>query len=80
MDMWIKGNPSAPLLRNIIPQSENGHVLFMSRNQKLVTKLASPNIVSIPNVDQSTTKKILEELLIQKDLLRDNCMMNTLLE
>ncbi|QSS58082.1 hypothetical protein I7I51_07504 [Histoplasma capsulatum] len=80
MDMWIKGNPPAPPLKNIIPRSENGHVLFTSRNRKLTTKLASPNIVSVPDVDQTTAKKILEELLIQKCLLRDDCMTNTLLE
>ncbi|KAL4935266.1 hypothetical protein BDV06DRAFT_217551 [Aspergillus oleicola] len=80
MDMWIKGNPTAPPLKNIIPRSKNGHVLFTSRNRKLAVNLASPNVLSIPDVDQRTAKEILRNLLIRKDLLRDDYMMNALLE
>ncbi|OJJ98904.1 hypothetical protein ASPACDRAFT_53097 [Aspergillus aculeatus ATCC 16872] len=80
MNMWIKGSPSAPPLKDIIPQSENGHVLFTSRNRRLALKLAAANIVYIPDVDQKTGKKIFEKLLVQKDLLRDDHMANALLE
>jgi hypothetical protein len=31
-EMWIKGSPIAPPLKDIVPWSENGHVLFTSRN------------------------------------------------
>ncbi|KAI2827285.1 hypothetical protein CBS133816_6557 [Aspergillus niger] len=80
MDMWFRGNPPAPPLKNIIPRSENGHVLFTSRNRQLALKLAAANIVSIPDVDQKTGKEILKKLLVQKDLLRDDQMANALLE
>ncbi|RAH46266.1 Pfs, NB-ARC and TPR domain protein [Aspergillus brunneoviolaceus CBS 621.78] len=79
MNMWIKNSPSAPPLKDIIPQSENGHVLFTSRNRQLALKLAA-NIVSIPDVDQKTGKKIFKEFLVQKDLLQDDLMANILLE
>ncbi|KAL4972509.1 hypothetical protein BDW66DRAFT_162838 [Aspergillus desertorum] len=72
MDMWIKGSSTTPPLKNIIPQSENGHVLFTSRNQKLAMKLASPNILFVPDVDQRTAKEIFRKLLIRKDLLHDD--------
>ncbi|RAK80124.1 Pfs, NB-ARC and TPR domain protein [Aspergillus fijiensis CBS 313.89] len=80
MNMWIKNSPSAPPLKDIIPQSENGHVLFTSRNRQLALKLAAANIVSIPDVDQKTGKKIFKELLVQKDLLQNDLMANILLE
>ncbi|KAL4862750.1 hypothetical protein BDV12DRAFT_190178 [Aspergillus spectabilis] len=80
MDMWIEGNPLAAPLKSIIPQSRNGHVLFTSRNRKLALKLASPNVVSVPDVDQKTAREILSKLLMQNDLLRDDHVTNTLLE
>ncbi|KAL4765454.1 uncharacterized protein BDW70DRAFT_168748 [Aspergillus foveolatus] len=66
MDMWTKGNPTAPPLKNIIPWGENGHILFTSRNHKLAVELASPNMFW--------------KLLIQKDLLQDNLITSALLE
>ncbi|KAL4959124.1 putative kinesin light chain, partial [Aspergillus stella-maris] len=80
MEMWINGSPTAPPLKNIIPQSGNGHTLFTSRNRQLALKLASLNVVSVPDVDQRTAKEILQNLLIRKDLLQDNHVTNTLLE
>jgi Cdc6-like AAA superfamily ATPase len=58
INMWLKGKPAVLPLKNIIPWSENGHVLFTSRNQQLALKLAGSNMVSIPNMDQKTSKEI----------------------
>ncbi|PCG88442.1 hypothetical protein PENOC_110990 [Penicillium occitanis (nom. inval.)] len=80
MNMWIKGNPQAPPLKNIIPWSENGHVLFTSRNRQLALKLASSNVLSVPNVDQRTAKEILRKLLIRNDLFQDDHVTSALLE
>ncbi|KAE8396152.1 hypothetical protein BDV23DRAFT_193008 [Aspergillus alliaceus] len=80
MEMWTKGSATAPPLKDILPQSEHGHILFTSRNRKLAAKLASPNVLSIPDLDQITAKEILKKLLIQKQLLQDDCATNALLE
>ncbi|KAL3468657.1 hypothetical protein BJX99DRAFT_266010 [Aspergillus californicus] len=80
MDMWIRGKPATPPLKNIIPWSENGHVLFTSRNRQLALKLAASNVVSVPDVDQKTGREIFKKLLMRKDLLQDDYMTNTLLE
>ncbi|KAL2822941.1 hypothetical protein BJX63DRAFT_417348 [Aspergillus granulosus] len=79
MDMWINGSPTAQPLKNIIPRSENGHVLFTSRNRKLALQLAS-SVLPIPDVDQQTAKEIFRNLLIRKDLLQDNHITYALLE
>jgi tetratricopeptide (TPR) repeat protein len=80
IDMWVKGSPAAPPLKGIIPQSENGHVLFTSRNQQLALNLASPDVLSIPDVDQRTAREIFRKLLIQEDLLQDNYITSILLK
>ncbi|KAI9035586.1 uncharacterized protein KD926_003246, partial [Aspergillus affinis] len=80
MDMWVTDKPPAPPLKNIIPRSENGHVLFTSRNRQLALKLAATNVISVPDVDQKTGKEIFRKLLIQKDLLRDDHVADALLE
>jgi Flp pilus assembly protein TadD, contains TPR repeats len=80
MEMWFKGSATAPPLKNILPRSENGHVLFTSRNRKLAVRVASPNVLSIPDVDHRTAMKILENSLIQEGLLHDNYATNALIE
>ncbi|KAL3482632.1 nucleoside phosphorylase domain-containing protein [Aspergillus germanicus] len=64
MDMWIKGSPTTPPLKKIIPRSENGHVLFTSRNWQLALKLVGSNVVSVPDVDPKTGKEIFWKLLM----------------
>ncbi|KAL4744260.1 hypothetical protein BDW72DRAFT_199784 [Aspergillus terricola var. indicus] len=80
IDMWLKGKPAAPPLKNIIPRSENGHILFTSRNQQLALKLAAANVVSVPDVDPKTGKEIFKKLLMRMDLLQDDHVTTTLLE
>ncbi|KAJ5527190.1 Tetratricopeptide-like helical [Penicillium frequentans] len=80
MEMWTKGSVTAPPLKNVLPRSENGHILFTSRNRKLAVRLSSPDVLSIPDVDETTATKILENSLIQKDLLHDKFTTTALLE
>ena len=69
MDMWIKGNNTIPALKNFLPQSEPGQVIFTTRNRKLAVKLTSPYVTPIPEPDEETGVEILRKSLIQKDLL-----------
>jgi tetratricopeptide (TPR) repeat protein len=80
MDIWVRGKPAAPPLKTIIPRSENGHVLFTSRNRQLALKLVGPNVVSVPDVDGKTGTEIFRKLLMRKDVLRDDHVANALLE
>ncbi|KAJ5494608.1 Tetratricopeptide-like helical [Penicillium fimorum] len=82
MEMWIKpeGSTNALPLKNILPRSENGHILFTSRNRKLAVKLAASNVLSVPDVDQSTAMDILEKSLIHINLPYDKNTASTLLE
>ncbi|OJK04913.1 hypothetical protein ASPACDRAFT_49260 [Aspergillus aculeatus ATCC 16872] len=80
MQMWMKGTATTPPLRDILPRSANGQIVFTSRNRKLAIKLASPEVLSIPDVDKDTASKMLETLLVQKGLLRDDLLTLAFLE
>jgi hypothetical protein len=80
MDMWIKSSNAIPALKDCLPQSEQGHILFTTRNQKLVVKLAFSNVISIPELDEETARKVLEKSLIRKELLDDNNSTTALLK
>ncbi|GFF89026.1 TPR-like protein [Aspergillus lentulus] len=80
MEIWTKGSAAAPLLKDILPKSEDSHMLFTTRNRKLAVRLASLNVISIPKMDPKSTKEILEKLLLGKDLLQDDCATTALLK
>ncbi|PIG88429.1 kinesin [Aspergillus arachidicola] len=64
IDMWIQscaGNPN-PVLVDFLPQSDQGRILFTTRNRKLAVKLASSDVIDISEPDIETTTKILAGL------------------
>ncbi|KAL3441720.1 putative kinesin light chain [Aspergillus insuetus] len=79
-EMWTKGSLITPPLKDFIPSSENGQVIFTSRNQQLALKLAGSNVVSIPDVDRQTSKEIFQKLLMRKHALQDDHVTNALLD
>ncbi|KAB8075089.1 violaceus kinesin [Aspergillus leporis] len=68
MDMWIQTTTGALVLTDFLPQSEQGHVLFTTRNRKLAVKLASSHVVPVSEPDEETGIRILEKSLIRKNL------------
>jgi tetratricopeptide (TPR) repeat protein len=72
MEMWIQDNNDIPALKNSLPESKQGHILFTTRNHKLAVDLAGPYVTSIPELDEETGVEFLEKLLMQKDLLNDS--------
>ncbi|KAB8237922.1 uncharacterized protein BDW43DRAFT_321109 [Aspergillus alliaceus] len=79
-EMWLTTNNTAPALEDFLPQSEQGHIIFTTRNGELAVELTSSNIISIPDVDKETAWNILESLLLNKALLKDHIITATLLE
>ncbi|KAL4861384.1 hypothetical protein BDV12DRAFT_180362 [Aspergillus spectabilis] len=80
MDMWFGGSSVATALTDFLPQSEQGCILFTTRNRKLAVKLASSSVVNISEPDTETGLKILENGLLRKDLLDDKEAAVALLE
>jgi tetratricopeptide (TPR) repeat protein len=69
MDMWTKGSNIFPALKNCLPQSQQGRILFTTRNRILAVKLASPHVLPVAEPDEVTGLKILENSLIDGELL-----------
>ncbi|KAL2859897.1 purine and uridine phosphorylase [Aspergillus lucknowensis] len=69
MDMWVGECASATELANILAPSEQGHILFTTRNRKLAVRLTSPFVIDVSEPDTETGVKILEEGLQKKELL-----------
>ena len=55
-----------------ILESKYGFVLFTTRNRQLATKLAGPEVVNIPQMDDKVATDLLKVLLIDKDLVNDH--------
>ncbi|KJJ33049.1 putative kinesin light chain [Aspergillus flavus AF70] len=79
-EMWLTGNDATPALEKFLPQSDQGHILFTTRNGELAVDLAGPDVISIPDVDKEAALDILENLLLQKHLLEDRNTTVALLE
>ncbi|KAL4943217.1 hypothetical protein BDV06DRAFT_211251 [Aspergillus oleicola] len=71
MDIWVGSNAGATGLENFLPQSEQGHILFTTRNRKLAVRLASPFVVDVPELDTKTGVKMLEKALLRNNLLEN---------
>ena len=71
LEMWTKGPETGPALKSLLPQKETDHILFTTRNRRLAIKLASSNVVQIPDMDEDTAMQMLHQLLIRNELLKD---------
>jgi hypothetical protein len=79
-EMWLATSHTAPALEDFLPQSEQGCILFTTRNRKLAMKLAPFNTIPIPDVDKEIALKILQRTLPHEDLPKDTSTPATLLE
>ncbi|KAL4811582.1 hypothetical protein BDW67DRAFT_41010 [Aspergillus spinulosporus] len=79
-EMWLAANNTAPALEDFLPQSEQGHILFTTRNQQLAMKLAPFSIIQIPDVDRETALEILAKALEHESLPKDSTTAAALLE
>lgn len=80
MDIWVRDGAGAIELVNLLPQSEQGHILFTTRNRNLAVRLASPFVVDISEPDTETGVKILEKALLRKGLIKNTNETIALLE
>jgi tetratricopeptide (TPR) repeat protein/nucleoside phosphorylase len=71
MDMWVESSTGTPALTEFLPRSENGHILFTTRNRKLAVKLVSSHVITVFEPDTATAVEILRKSLVEKELLND---------
>ncbi|KAL4974912.1 hypothetical protein BDW66DRAFT_79394 [Aspergillus desertorum] len=80
MDMWTKGTSTGPPLKDFIPYSSQGHIIFTTRSRKLALKLASSNVIHVRELDEKTGVELLEKSLISKSQLTDRRAVISLLD
>ena len=71
VEMWSKDNKNESVLTDFLPQSEQGHILFTTRSQKVAVKLASSYVITVTEPNTEVSVKLLHDALIRKDLLND---------
>ncbi|KAL4774447.1 hypothetical protein BDW60DRAFT_214958 [Aspergillus nidulans var. acristatus] len=79
-EMWLAADDQAPALEDFLPQSEQGHILFTTRNRKLAMKLAPLSVIPIPDVDTETALQILQKALEHENLPEDDTTATALLQ
>jgi tetratricopeptide (TPR) repeat protein len=67
-------------LIDYLPRSGQGRIIFTTRDRKAAVKLASRDIIDMPDVDPQTARQMLEKYLINPDLTTDLDVTDRLLE
>ncbi|RDW90247.1 uncharacterized protein DSM5745_02022 [Aspergillus mulundensis] len=73
MSMWSRGTrPESTPLSDYLPQHEQGHILFTTRNRKVAVLLASTNVIHVAEPDPKAAMRMMQRSLVDKDLLNDS--------
>jgi hypothetical protein len=54
-----------------LPRSEQGRIVFTTRDRKIAVKLASHDIIKILEMDLDTAKQMLQKYLLNLDLVNE---------
>jgi len=71
-ELWMSSQSSYPTLKTILPQSPNGFTVFTTRNQKLATSLAGPQVIRVSELSKDLAMDLLRACLIEEDLMNDS--------
>ncbi|GLA65599.1 hypothetical protein AtubIFM55763_007605 [Aspergillus tubingensis] len=71
MDMWMNGSGTTAPLKEFLPSSSHGRIIYTTRNRKLAVKLASRDVIRVGDLDEVVGVELLEKSLIQQDLAQD---------
>ncbi|GLA81333.1 hypothetical protein AtubIFM56815_004977 [Aspergillus tubingensis] len=70
-DMWMNGSGTTAPLKEFLPSSSHGRIIYTTRNRKLAVKLASRDVIRVGDLDEVVGVELLEKSLIQQDLAQD---------
>ena len=73
LDLW-KNSDSASQdgLENFLPKSDQGTIVFTTRNKRVAHYLASTEIIHIQEMDEQRAASVLQNALVNKALLNDH--------
>ncbi|KAH9205342.1 hypothetical protein DL95DRAFT_451266 [Leptodontidium sp. 2 PMI_412] len=69
VNMWItQSRPGSGRLLDYLPRSEQGCIVFTTRDKKTAVKLAHQNVVDVPELDEDVAIQLLQKCLVNRDL------------
>jgi tetratricopeptide (TPR) repeat protein len=78
IDMWItkagskqESEQGSRCLVDYLPSSDQGSIIFTTRDRKTATKLAHQNVVEIREMDEVAATQLLQKCLIKPDLVNN---------
>ncbi len=72
IDMWIHENghgQRSPSLKEYLPMSSQGRIVFTTRSRKVAVKLAQQTVIEVSEMDEKIARLLLRKSLINQDLL-----------
>lgn len=75
IDMWIPmpgSERESNFLKHYLPRSKQGNIVFTTGDRKTAVKLASQNVVEVPEMDENVASQLLRRYLINGDLVKNN--------
>ncbi|EFW99948.1 kinesin light chain [Grosmannia clavigera kw1407] len=63
-------SPSSRGLLDYLPKNDIGTIVFTTRDNRAAFKLASPNVVNLSEMDESTSQQLLKNYLGNEDLVK----------
>jgi hypothetical protein len=83
INMWIAeagSEPGSGRLIEYLPRSEQGCIVFTSRDRKTAVKLAHQNIAEVPEMDEDVATQLLQKCLIHPGLVNNGSDTKALLK
>ena len=71
IEMWIKKDGHAngsPALKQYLPRSSQGRIIFTTRSRKVAIKLAQENVIAVSEMEEEIARLLLSKSLITQDL------------
>ncbi|KAH8598604.1 P-loop containing nucleoside triphosphate hydrolase protein, partial [Bisporella sp. PMI_857] len=74
VNMWVAEagvEPGSGRLIDYLPRSEQGRIVFTTRDRKTAVKLARQNVVEVPEMDEEVAIQLLQKCLMNPDLVNN---------
>ena len=69
VDMWVgKSTSESDRLMDYLPRSNQGSIIFTTRDKKTAVRLAGRNLVEVPEMDQVGGEQLLKKYLVDQGL------------
>ena len=67
VDMWVGRSGSSRLI-DYLPQSNQGSIIFTTRDRKVAVKLARQHVIEVPDMDEAGALQLLQNYLVDQEL------------